>query len=350
MKKIVLLIVIIVVIAGIIILLLNNKATIEKRAKSTVTLKTIPVTVESVQYSKLDEKLTLVGTAFAEREVNVVSETQGRVIALYFDVGKNVSTGSVLVKVDDELKQAAFNIAEANYEKAKKDLERYKTLNKEKSVNDAQLEQAIVAFKSSESQYITTKRQLEDTRVKSPISGIVTSRNVEVGTYVSTNTPIANIVAISSLKVKVNVAEKDVFKMKTGDKVEIRTNVYPDLTYTGIIKNINSKSDEAHTYPIEIELKNSRQNPLKAGMFVNCTFNSVKNVSSPVIPRIALVGSIKSPQVYVVENNKAKLKNIVIGAIFSDIIQVLNGLEPGEIVVTSGQINLQDNSSVIIVK
>ncbi|OGU13700.1 MAG: hypothetical protein A2X61_01960 [Ignavibacteria bacterium GWB2_35_12] len=350
MKKILLLVFIVVVLAGVVVLLMTNKATMEKRAKSTVRLETVPVTAEKVKLSSLDEELTLVGTAYAEREVNVVSETQGRVVALYFDVGKSVGAGSLLAKVDDELKEAAYNIAEANYEKAKKDLERYKALNKEKSVNDAQLEQAVVAFKSSESQYITTKRQLEDTKVKSPISGIVTLRNVEVGTYVSTNTPVANIVDISSLKIKVNVAEKDVFKMKTGDKVEIKTDVYSEVTFIGAIKNINSKSDEAHTYPVEIEMKNNSRSPLKAGMFVNCTFNTVKSYSSLVVPRVALVGSIKSPQVYVVENNKAKLKSIVIGAIYTDIIQVLNGLQPGENVVTSGQINLQDNSSVKIVK
>jgi RND family efflux transporter MFP subunit len=138
--------------------------------------------------------------------------------------------------------------------------------------------------------------------------------------------------------------------MKSGDRVEIKTDVYPKVTFIGTIKNINSKSDEAHTYPVEIELKNNRQNPLKAGMFVNCLFNSLKSSESMVIPRIALVGSIKSPQVFVVENDTAKLRNIVIGAVYSDIIQVLDGLSPGENVVTSGQLNLQENSSVKIVK
>ncbi|MBI5325666.1 MAG: efflux RND transporter periplasmic adaptor subunit [Ignavibacteriae bacterium] len=350
MKKIILIIVMVVVVAAIVLLLMNNKATIEKRAKSTVRLDTVPVTVTKVQVSPLDESLVLVGIAMAEKEVNIVSETQGRIVALYFDVGKNVSTGSVLAKADDELKQASFNIAEANYDKAKKDLERYKVLNKEKSVNDVQLEQAIVTFKSAESQYITTKRQLEDTKIKSPISGVVTSRNVEVGTYVSTNTPIANVVQISSLKVKVNVAEKDVFKMKPGDKVIISTDVYPDVNYSGTIKNINSKADEAHTFPVEIELKNNSKYPLKAGMFVNCIFNSIKSSESRVIPRVALVGSIKSPQVYVVENSTAKLRNIVIGTVYTDVIQVLDGLQTGDNVVTSGQINLQENSTVKIVR
>jgi len=350
MKKIVLIIVIVVVIAGVVILLMNNKATIEKRAKSTVKLETVPVTAVEAKLSLIDENLTLVGTATAEREVSVLSETQGRVVAVYFDVGKSVGTGSPLVKVDDEVRQATFNNAEANFEKAKKDLERYRQLNIEKSVNDVQLEQVTVAFKTAESQYTITKRQLEDTKVKSPIPGIVTSRNVEVGTLLSTNTPIANIVDISSLKVKVNVAEKDVFNMKTGDKVDIRTDVYPKITFTGTIKNINSKSDEAHTYPVEIELKNSKINPLKAGMFVNCSFNSIKTHESVVIPRIALVGSIKTPQVFVVENNTVKLRNIVVGAVYSDIIQVLGGLQSGEKVVTSGQLNLRENSSVKIVK
>ena len=350
MKKILLIVFIVVVLTGVVVLLMTNKATMEKRAKSTVRLETVPVTTEKVKLSSLDEELTLVGTAYPEREVNVLSETQGRVVAVYFDVGKSVGTGSLLVKADDEVKQAVFNTAETNFEKAKKDLERYRQLNREKSVNDVQLEQIMVAFKTAESQYIISKRQLEDTKVKSPIPGIVTSRNVEVGTLLSINTPIANIVDISSLKVKVNVAERDVFKMKPGAQVEIKTDVYPDVTYEGTIKNINSKSDEAHTYAVEISLKNSTKNPLMAGMFVNCSFNFIKSSESVIIPRIALVGSIKTPQVYVVENDKAELRSIVIGAVYSNIIQVLGGLRPGEHVVTSGQLNLQDNSSVKIVK
>ena len=350
MKKIVFIIVIVALVIATVLLLLNNKASMERRAKSTVSLDTVPVTAVKVETVKLDEQLVLAGNVYPAQEVIVVSETQGKVLSIHFDVGKNVGKGSILAKVDDELKQAAFNIAEANFDKATKDLERYKALNKEKSVNDVQLEQAIVSFKSAESQYITTKRQLEDTKIKSPISGIVTSRNIEVGTYVQTNTPVANVINIAALKVKVNVAEKDVFKLNAGDKVLISTDVYPDAAYTGTIKNINSKADDAHTYPVEIDLRNNSRNQLKAGMFVNCTFNSVKSSESKVIPRNALVGSIKSPKVYVIENNKAILKNIVLGAVYTDLIQVIDGLHPGEIVVTSGQINLQDNTSVKIVR
>ncbi|MCL5991589.1 MAG: hypothetical protein M1419_05755, partial [Bacteroidetes bacterium] len=151
MKKILLIVFIVVVLTGVVVLLMTNKATMEKRAKSTVRLETVPVTTEKVKLSSLDEELTLVGTAYPEREVNVLSETQGRVVAVYFDVGKSVGTGSLLVKADDEVKQAVFNTAETNFEKAKKDLERYRQLNREKSVNDVQLEQIMVAFKTAES-------------------------------------------------------------------------------------------------------------------------------------------------------------------------------------------------------
>ena len=146
----------------------------------------------------------------------VISETIGKVTAVKADVGDHVNAGSVLVVVDDELKLAGFKAAEVNYEKAKKDLERYEALNKSKAVTDNEIEAARLGCKGAEAQYLVARRQYNDTRISSPIAGIVTSRLVDRGSMVQPGMPIANVVDISKLKVAVNVAEKDVFKLKPG--------------------------------------------------------------------------------------------------------------------------------------
>src|SRR5690606_13668282 len=116
--------------------------------------------------------------------------------------------------------------------------------HKDASVTDAQFEAARLAFLSAEAQYITAKRQYNDTKIKAPISGVITSRLVDLGNYVNTNNVVANIVDISKLKVKLNVAEKDAFKLKPGDEVEVTTDVYPGQTFKGKIEYISAKGDE----------------------------------------------------------------------------------------------------------
>jgi RND family efflux transporter MFP subunit len=285
--------------------------------------------------------------------VNVISETQGKVTAVFAQVGDYKTAGSVLVQVDDELKKAALMSAEANYEKAKKDYERFQELYKQKSASDSQLDQAKLGAAIAESQYIIAKRQYEDTKIKTPISGVVTSRLVDVGSMVMgapQATLVANVVDISKLKVKLNVAESDVFKLKVGDQVSVTTDVYPGVTFKGRIETISSKADDAHTYPIEVTVMNNKANPLKAGMFARVSFSNLDDRSGIVIPREALTGSVKNPQVFVVENGVAKLRDLVLGGEAGTSVQVLRGLMEGETIVVSGQNNLVDGVSVQIVK
>ena len=95
-------------------------------------------------------------------------------------------------------------------------------------------------------------------------------------------------------------------------------------------------------------MDNSARNPLKAGMSVNVDFESVGNRNINTIPRIAIVGSLKSPQVYIVQNKKAMLKDIVIGNEYGTDIEVISGLNPDDKIVTNGQNNLTGNCEVTI--
>jgi RND family efflux transporter MFP subunit len=266
------------------------------------------------------------------------------------NVGDRVQAGSVLIKVDDELKQANFEAADVNYQKAKRDLERFESLRKDNSVTDAQIEQARLGFKAAEAQYTVARRQLSDTKISSPISGIVTNRAPDIGTMIQPGMIVANVIDISRLKVKVSVSEKDVFRLKAGDSVQASTDIYPGVTFTGTIKSISSKGDESHTYPVEITLPNSSAHPLKAGMFLRVYFSSGTERTALTIPRDALVGTMKKPQVFIVENNLAVLRDVVIGTESADVVEVLSGLNGDELLVTSGKFNLKDSSKVSIAK
>ena len=311
------------------------------------------VSVEKASKKNLSASLSLVGTVYANNDVNIVSETSGKITGVYAKVGDYKTAGSVLFQVDDELRKAALMSAEVNYEKAKKDYERTQELFQQKSATDAQVDMAKLGSAMAETQYIVAKRQMADTKIKTPISGYITMRTVDLGSMVQgapQATLVANVVDISKVKVKLSVAEKDAFILKAGDQVSVTTDVYPQTTFTGRIESVSAKGDDAHTFPIEISIANEAKHLLKAGMFARVSFTSVKSNETIVIPREALVGSIKAPQVFVLENGIAKLRSITVGSEAGLYVQVLNGLTDGEVVVVNGQNNIVDNTKVEVLK
>ena len=341
---------IVVVLAIIISILIMNKKKLSANTAGGINVANF-VTVANVERQNLSTAFVLTGTIEAHNDVNIMSETAGKVTGVFVKVGDYKPAGSVLFQVDDELKQAAFMSAQANYEKAKKDYERFQELYKQKSATDAQLDAAKLGASVAEAQYIVAKRQLEDTKIKTPISGYITARNVDVGSMVQgapQATFVANVVDISSLKVKLNVSETDAFLLKAGDDVAVTSDVYPGVTFKGRIESISDKADEAHTYAVEITIANQSAHRLRAGMFARVEFTSLKNRNVLLIPREAIVGSVKSPQVFVVLNNIAKLRNIIVGDEAGTSIEVLGGLSEGETIVTNGQNNIVDNSKVQI--
>jgi RND family efflux transporter MFP subunit len=147
----------------------------------------------------------------------------------------------------------------------------------------------------------------------------------------------------------VNVAEKDVIRLKVGEKVEVTTDVFPHDVFTGSIFSISAKGDEGHTYPVEVVLNNSKQQ-LKAGMFGRVMFTPKKVGAVVVIPRECIVGSVKNAMLYVVKNNVANARSVTVGNEIGTDIEILSGVQEGEQIVVNGQNNLSDNAPVIIRK
>lgn len=347
-RKIITSLVFVVFFGGIFALLMNNKAKSSINAKTDIQ-KEIPVTATQVKNQNFAENLSMVGVITPNSEVQIASEAEGRVLEMFVKAGDFKQAGAVIAQIDDELKKSAVMVAEVNFDRSKKDYERYKSLNDAKSGSELQKDMAFQQMKSAEAQLITARRQLKDTKILAPISGYITERKIDAGSMIAKNMPVATIVDIASLKVKLNVAEADAFKLKVGDNVEISTEVYPEAKFSGKVQSISAKGDESHTYPVEIVLPNNSKNPLKAGMFARVAFTTISRPNSLMIPREALLGSVKNAQVFVIENgNTAKLKNIVAGDESGGNLLVLQGLQAGETVVVNGQNNLRDGSTVVV--
>jgi RND family efflux transporter MFP subunit len=348
MKKLKYYVISFVLFAALILVLLNNRSQLEAKAKNDK-ISAYPVTVSTVEKKAVSNNIELVGTIVGENDVQVISEAQGKVTGIFASVGDYKSAGSVIAQLDDELKESAYQTAQVNFEKSKKDFERYDALYKNKSVSDVQYEQAKLAYYNAQSMYVAAKKDYENTKITAPISGIITARNIDMGTYVNKNMPVANIVDISRLKVKIGVAEKDVFSLKKGDKVTVTTDVYPGVQFAGTISTISDKGDQAHNYPVEISLVNSKDHPLKSGMFGKVTFISKTTEPRLVVSRDALLGSIKNPQVFVVENGIVHKKSVTVGNTYDNNLEVIKGLKDGDKVVVNGQNNLEENTAVYVI-
>jgi RND family efflux transporter MFP subunit len=349
MKKVAIISAFILILGLIGLVLLENKAKMAVKAK-TFSLTSFPVLVMTLSKQDFGNTLSQVGVITANSDVAVVSETQGKIKAVRVKVGSIVVVGTPLLEVDDELPKAQMLTAEVNYHKAKKDLERQESLHHDAVISDTELESTRLAYQAAESQYTVARRQYDNAYITAPISGVISAVPVEVGVMITPGTIIANIVDIKRLKVKLNVAEEDAFQLKVGDPAEITTSIYPGVTFQGVIDSISAKGDEAHTYPVEVRFNNSAQCPLKAGMFGRVNFKGMSGEKVILIPREALVGSVKEPEVFIIKDGVAHLRKLVIGAEQGTDLVVRQGLSEGETIVTNGQENLEDNVPVTVMK
>lgn len=303
-----------------------------------------------------------VGNIIAMRDVSVASETAGRVLKVHMEVGDAVKAGATLVDVDAELKEAAAEQARAqmlaaqtNLEKAKKDFERTQTLFDSGDVADIELEGYRLAYHAAEAQYKgasaalrAAERQVSDSRIKAPIAGIIAARRTEVGEMVAPGMEIANIVDISSIKVKLSVAEDDVVKLRVGQPAVLRIDSRHGEQFAGKIATVGAKSESpnGHTYPVEVVVQNKGKDPLKVGMFARVEIQAGVAKGVLAISKESLVEDGAHPAVFVARDGIAQLRPVTLGIRGTRLIQVVQGLERGELVITFGQKDLKDGAPV----
>lgn len=354
MKRIIIAVLIIIVAGGGIALVLSNNK--KKNAAKTAIVAAgggaVSVRTATIKKAPIDLDFSVNGTFAPNQELNFLSENAGRVIKIFVEEGSRVSKGQVLARIDAEIINTDKETAEANLQNAIRDEARYASSFKTGGVTQQQLDQAKLAVENARLRLQSAARRVSDANIKSPINGIVNKKYIEVGAFVNAQgTQMFELVDVSKLKLKVNVNESQVASLKIGDKVQIKSNVFPADDYTGTITFIAAKADNSLNFPIEIQVENNGKHDIKAGMYGTAIFKFPKQAPILTIPRGSFVGSVSSNQIFVLENgNTARLRKVIAGRIIGDNVEVIQGLQEGETVITSGQINLVDGSAVAPVK
>lgn len=200
------------------------------------------------------ETLSASGTIEAT-EVRVSSKVMGRVEETRFEEGAGVSSAEVLLKIEDLEYAAVLESARAKYDIAKSDFERIKKLRAEKVVSLQDYERAEAAMKIASAAFLSAKIQYENTIVRSPISGTVLIKAIEKGELAGVGAPLYTLANLSSVNLKVYLAEKDVGKVDIGEEVLISVDSYPDEKFKGKVIYI---SDKAEFTPKAIQTKEER--------------------------------------------------------------------------------------------
>ncbi|HOW08532.1 MAG TPA: efflux RND transporter periplasmic adaptor subunit [Bacteroidales bacterium] len=309
----------------------------------------IPVAIETVKKGCLSENVVATGILEASDVLNLVSETQGKIIKIYKEKGDRVTAGDVIAKVDDEVISANVLTAEANYAQFEKDVERLTRLSEENAVTKRDLEQATIGLKKAKADLINARKALGNTSIKAPISGYINNDFITVGQLLGGGSPVCEIVNNSKLKLNIKVSEREVYKIKTGQSVIVSLTAFPDKKFNGTITSIAEKADAVMKFNVEITLDNDVNAHLKSGLYAEALL-PVKNEEKLIISKAGIVGSMESPVVYVALDGKAVKRELIIGQSNNKQVEVLSGLSDGEQVIISGQLNLKDGDEINIIK
>lgn len=344
------------IITAFIIILIVYKLTVNKREidrKNTQTDSTvvrIPVRTAVVEEQLQEISIVKTGNITPFKETKVFSVTGGTIEKLYIDLGDRVKQGQVIARIDTRSQQLDLQNARSKVAKLRNDLNTYTELLAGKAATQEQVNGIRQDYLDAVNQLNKVKKQIADASVKAPTSGVIATKAAEEGIFVNGGAEIATVVNLSQVKVHVNLTEAEVYQVKQGQRVRITADVYPGREFDGTIRFISPQADQTHNYMVEIEVDNTSQSLLRSGTFVYADFSKKTQQQVLLIPREALTESVKNASVYVVENNVAHLKAVQTGNESGSKVQIIRGLQKGEVIVTSGQINLRDGAPVSISK
>lgn len=314
----------------------SQAAAAQAQAKAQ-TVKVMPAAKQEV---KQNGSYSATVQAFAVN--NIAPQSGGRIQRINVEIGDFVGKGQVLAEMDRvQLDQAKLRLTNSETE-----LARLKQLYEQGGVAQSDYEAAELNYKVSKSTY---DNLVENTILRSPISGVVSARNYDRGDMYAMAAPIFTVQQIVPVKLLVGISEADYTKVNKGDAVTLTVDALPGKSYSGTIKRLYPTIDPAtHTVNIEVQVPNQNRE-LRPGMYakVEVNFGHSTNIVVPDAAVVRLQGSGQR-NVFVVENGVAVQREVSLGRHFDGQYEILSGLSEGELVVVKGGNSLRNGAQVEI--
>ena len=302
----------------------------------------INVEVSRVELETFTEIIRLTGTVQADRDVVISAEESGVIREILVDKGNRVRTGQAMFRMDDKILKAQVEQARALSNLAQETWDRRKRLYEEDQVGSelAYLEAKYAAEQAAANLNLLEER-LARTVIRAPITGILDSREIEVGTMVGAGTPVARIVDADPLKITAGVPERYALDVRTGSEATVTFDVIPEEIFRGQISYVGSVVDPgSRTFSVELRLPNPG-GLIKPEMVANVEVVRRTVDEAMVIPQEALVRVEEGYIVFVVEKeggaDLVRSVPVELGAAQQNEVVVLSGIEPGDRLIVVGQ-------------
>lgn len=242
--------------------------------------------------------------------------------------------------------EANYVAARSQYEKALEALREAETGYQQEDIAKAEAE-----YRQAQAAYDRIADELEKTAIRSPINGFIVKKHAEVGQWVSAGGKIADVVDLDKVQIVTLIAEKEIGQISVGDRATITVDTYPGRTFVGRITHIVPQADlNSRAFPVKIEVDNSKGQPLKGGMLARVSITYGVPRPTLLVPKDAVVRRGDQQIVFVVNEQKAHLQQVVTGRAVDGFLEIVDGkLKVGNVVVVTGNEVLRDGAPVRIV-
>lgn len=308
-----------------------------------------PVLVRAVTRLERGDYIALSGEAEALHSANVGFLVPGLVRSVAPHEGDAVDSGQVLAELDPTDYQLNVDLAVAQADRAEDEFARVKTMFAEKGVSPNDFNKADVAVRMAHTQASMARKKLADTRITSPLSGIVARRGIEPGEQAGPGLPVFTIVQIDPMQIRVAVPESEIAGFVIGQRAEFSVPALEGATFSGTVRVVGIAADPAsHTYTVKAEVPNASHR-LRPGMIAEAHFETKAKLAVLTIPAEAVVPDVDGVThvfVYDPADQRVHSRRVDVGTAYGSEIEIRSGLKPAETIVTGGQHRVHDGSLV----
>ena len=310
----------------------------------------VPVEVGAVKTGDISAYFTGTATVEAEEETGVVAKVSGVVEELYVEEGDFVKAGTVLAKLDDEMIAVQLDQAKAEMRKQENNFERNKDLHEKQLVSTEVFQQVQFEYERQKAVYALAELSLKYTSIKTPISGVVAERKVKVGNMVLQNQNIFRVSGLDPIIAVLHVPERQLERMKAGQRSVLHIDALGGTNFEGYIKRISPIVDSrTGTVKVTIEVKDSTGR-VRPGMFARVKIVYNVHAGTTLAPKDGIIDEDRESTVFVVQDSTVYKRSVVIGYTNTTYVEILEGLMPGDTIVTTGKGSLKDSTKVEIVR
>ena len=310
----------------------------------------VAVEVAVIQTGSLAREATVAGVLSPVRTVGINAQLGGALLSVRVEEGDLVRAGQVLAEVDSRELAAQLRSAEASLALAKSTAERSATLFKDRVVTAAEHERDQAALAAAQASYDALRTRIGYAAVRTPTSGVVTEKRVETGDVVSTQARLFTVADVSTLVVRVQVSELDITGIREGQTAGVTIDALAGSRFQGTIRRIFPAADSAtRMVPVEVALSGSAAQRLRPGYLARVTLRLGERPGIILAPISAVVGSRDARAAFVVKAGKAERRQLRLGQTSGEMVEVLEGLSPGDSVVAVGADRLNDGATVRVV-